>query len=74
MTAVVPADLLNAGRSIPAAFTHMADRFSGLLSSPSSLVYPTQQPLVPQNPAPPAMNPPDLKAFYNNAVQSVSTI
>jgi hypothetical protein len=46
MTSILPEELVNVGRSVPSAFGHLADKFNGELSHPSSMVYPTQQPHV----------------------------
>jgi len=46
VSTVLPEELVNVGRAIPSALGHLADKFNGDLSHPSSLVYPTQQPHV----------------------------
>ena len=74
INAIVPDDILTLGRTIPAAAGHAYDRFTGVLSSPSSLVYPTQQPLVPTVTAERAMRPPDIMKMYNNNNNLVSKI
>ena len=74
LSAVLPDDLVNAGRSVPAAFGHFADKFNGVISSPSSMVYPTQQPLVAQVTGSNALTPPDIKAMYSSAVGSVAAM
>jgi hypothetical protein len=72
ITAIVPEDLLNIGRSIPAAAGNLMDRFNGSISSASSQVYPTQQPLVPQSQQNNmTVNPPDINAAYERAVSAV---
>jgi hypothetical protein len=71
---IVPDDILTLGRTIPAAAGHAYDRFTGVLSSPSSLVYPTQQPLVSTVSTETAMRPPDIMKMYNNNNNLVSKI
>ena len=46
ISTILPEELVNMGRSVPSAFGHLADKFNGDLSHPSSMVYPTQQPHV----------------------------
>ena len=46
MSSIIPEEALNVGRSVPSALGHAYDKFTGVLSTPSSMVYPTQQPLV----------------------------
>lgn len=46
ITTLLPEEVVNVGRSIPAGIGHMYDKFNGTISTPSSLVYPTQQPAV----------------------------
>lgn len=76
ISAIVPDDLLNIGRSIPAAAGHMYDKFNGSLSSPSSLVYPTQQPLaaLASPDASRMMKPADLQEMYNINNNRISKI
>lgn len=80
ISAIVPQDILNVGRSIPAAAGHMYDKFNGSLSMPSSLVYPTQQPLVSPSATSAMLGPPgyyakpqtDILQMYNNNNNLVS--
>ena len=46
MSSILPEEAINVGRSVPSAIGHAYDKFTGVLSTPSSMVYPTQQPLV----------------------------
>jgi hypothetical protein len=46
ISTILPEELVNMGRSVPSALGHLADKFNGDLSHPSSMVYPTQQPHV----------------------------
>jgi hypothetical protein len=70
LSTLVPHDALNVFRSIPAAAGHMFDRFNGVISSPSSQVYPTDQPVALKN-----INsgnninitPPNINKFYTDA-------
>ena len=77
MSSVFPLEMINIGRSIPAGIGHMYDRFNGATSSPSSMVYPTQQPLASVSSGTGAnrmMTPPDLTKMYisnNNAVSRI---
>jgi hypothetical protein len=73
---ILPQDVVNLGRSLPAAAGHMYDRFNGALSSASSMVYPTEQPLAALA-APDAsrmMKPPDMLKMYNTNNNLVSKI
>jgi hypothetical protein len=74
LNTVIPDDILTLGRVVPAAAGHAYDRFNGVISSPSSLVYPTQQPLVPSVSSDTAMRPPDILKMYNNNNNLVSKI
>ena len=76
VAALVPQEALNIGRSVPAAFGHAYDKFSGVLSSPSSLVYPTQQPLAVGADMGPSrmMPPPDIMGMYKNANNTVAAL
>jgi hypothetical protein len=74
MSTIFPDDAVNAVRSVPAAFGHLSDKFNGLISSPSSMVYPTQQPFVQQIQDPKIITPPDIKAIYNHAASRVQGI
>jgi hypothetical protein len=75
VSTVVPEDLLNAGRYIPAAAGNLMDRFNGLIPSASSQVYPTQQPLaLSTQQASSNVSPPDVNAAYNRAISSVQSM
>ena len=77
ITTLLPEELVNIGRAVPASVGHMYDRFNGSLSSPSSLVYPTQQPLAHVSTGASTsrmMTPPDLVKFYNTNNNNVSRI
>jgi hypothetical protein len=78
VSSVLPLEMVNIGRSIPAGLGHMYDRFNGSLSSPSSMVFPTQQPLASvvsgSDTTNRMMTPPDLTKMYienNNAVSRI---
>ena len=72
---ILPDDVVNLTRSIPAAGGNLMDRFNGNIPSASSQVYPTQQPLallahrsagtVPQ---------PNINSAYTRAVQQVPAL
>jgi hypothetical protein len=74
VSSIVPDEIVNFGRAIPAAAGHFMDKFNGNISSASSMVYPTQQPLIPQVNSGNAISPPDLKNIYNIANRAVSEI
>jgi hypothetical protein len=76
VAALVPQEALNIGRSVPAAFGHAYDKFTGVLSTPSSLVYPTQQPLAIGTDVGSArmMPPPDIMGMYKNANNTVAAL
>ena len=74
MSTLLPDDAVNAFRSVPAAFGHLSDKFNGLVSSPSSMVYPTQQPLIQNIQDMKVITPPDIKAIYTAAASRVQGI
>jgi hypothetical protein len=74
ISGILPDEIMNIGRSVPAAVGHFADRFNGVISTPSSMVYPTQQPLVPNVNATNVLNPVDIQRIYNNANASVLAV
>ena len=75
VSSILPDEIVNIGRSIPASVGHMVDKFNGTISSPSSLVYPTQQPHVYQgSPGASSMPPIDVMSAFNRANASVSPI
>lgn len=73
-SSMVPMELLNMGRSIPAAAGHMYDKFSGLNSSASSMVYPTDQPaaLSGKGSAGFTIAPPNINSLYSSANNTVA--
>ena len=73
-SALIPDDVLNIGRSIPAGIGHMYDKFVGVASTPSSMVYPTEQPLVPDVTVERMMRPPDIVSMYNANNNAVSQL
>ena len=70
---ILPEEIVNVGRSVPAAFGHLADKFNGELSHPSSMVYPTDQPYVYSDGSrgaliqPNGMSMTDIKSAYDAA-------
>jgi len=70
-TSILPDDVVNLGRSIPAGLGNMYNSYTGLSPVPSSFVYPTQQPVIP-NVSQPTMSPPDIMGIYNTANNQVS--
>jgi len=75
VTALLPQEIVNIGRSVPASVGHMYDRFNGATPSASSMVYPTNQPLVKNIYMTDAGTAPvDLTAIYNSKNNIVSTI
>jgi hypothetical protein len=76
MSTILPDDVVNAARSVPAAFGHFADRFNGLNSMPSSMVYPTDQLQVYRTAdtaaAKPAFVPSDIGGIYQGVRTALS--
>lgn len=71
---LLPEEVVTLGRVPIAAAGHAYDRFTGVLSSPSSMVYPTEQPLVPTTKTDTMMRPPDILKMYNTNNNFVSKI
>ena len=71
ISSILPAEVTNIGRSVPAAVGHFSDKFNGVISSPSSMVYPTQQPLVGKVDATTIFKPVDLQSVYQSANNAV---
>jgi hypothetical protein len=76
ISTILPDEIVNIGRSVPAAVGHMADKFNGVISSGSSQVYPTQQPNIYQPPSSGAMasRPIDIMGAFNRANASAGSI
>jgi len=76
ISGILPDEIVNFGRFIPSSLGHLADRFQGVVSSPSSLVYPTQQPHVVQGSSTSTaqMAPVDVMGAFNKANASVLSI
>ena len=76
ISTILPDEIVNIGRSVPAAVGHMADKFNGVISSGSSQVYPTQQPNIYQPPTSGAMatSPIDIMGAFNRANASAGSI
>ena len=77
ISSILPDEIVNIGRSVPSSLGHLADKFNGSISSPSSLVYPTQQPHVYQGSSgatAPQMAPIDVQDAFNRANMSVGSI
>ena len=74
VTALLPEEVVNIGRSVPAAAGHMYDKFNGSLSPASTHVYPTQQPLIPQALSEQLMKPPDIMKMYTSNNNLVSKL
>ena len=77
VSSILPDEIVNIGRSIPASLGHMVDKFNGTISMPSSLVYPTQQPHVYQgsgSTAAPQMPPIDIMSEFNKANLSAPSV
>jgi len=72
MSSIVPEDILNIGRSIPAAANNFMDKYNGLTPEASSHVYPTQQPLVQQTQqANTSITPPNIPNLLRSNIASV---
>ena len=70
---LLPDEIVNIGRSVPAALGRMTDQYNGVLSHPSDYVYPTQQNAVPiSRGGVPNVYVPNMGANYSAALQSVS--
>ena len=76
VSTILPDEIVNIGRSLPAAVGHMADKFNGVISSGSSQVYPTQQPNIYQPPSSGAIasRPIDIMGAFNRANASAGSI
>ena len=77
VSSILPDEIVNIGRSIPASLGHMVDKFNGTISMPSSLVYPTQQPHVYQgsgSTTAPQMPPIDIMKAFTTANSSVPSV
>jgi hypothetical protein len=74
LSSLVPDDILNITRSVPAAVGHMYDKFNGVTSMPSTMVYPTEQPLIPDVAIDRMMRPPDISKMYNNNNNMISRL
>jgi hypothetical protein len=70
---MLPQDLVNAARSSVSSVLNLGDKFSGQLSPASRMVYPTQQPLVPQV-ATNINTPPDILQMHTQAGIDVSNM
>jgi hypothetical protein len=69
MSKIIPQDILNISRSIPAAASNMMDRFNGLSPQPDNQVYPTQQPIIQQlQKTPTNITPPDITKAFREAM------
>ena len=80
LTKLMPEELVNVGRSVPAAFGNLADKFKGDIPHPSSKVYPTEQPHVYSSEDrgnlinPDTISIDDITNIYNNANNEISGI
>ena len=73
-TTLVPQEIVNITRALPAGLGHMYDRYSGAISSGSSMVYPTDQPNVKPHYVDSGPPPPDIAGIYNTKNSLVSRI
>lgn len=82
LSTLLPDEIVNIGRSIPATLGQMYDRFDGSISPASTHVYPTDQPLAVSSTQRSLIGPPgfyampqtDLLKMYNNNNNIVSRI
>ena len=75
VTSLFPQEILNISRSVPAGLGHMYDKFNGTASSASSMVYPTQQPIVISSATSGEMiRPSNINKFYSDSNDLVSKI
>jgi hypothetical protein len=73
LSRLLPDEIINIGRSVPAALGRMTDQYKGVLSQPSDFVYPTQQNAVPiSRGGLPNVYVPNMGANYDTALQSVT--
>ena len=73
-TTLVPQELVNITRALPAGLGHMYDRYNGSISSGSSMVYPTDQPNVKPFYVDVGPPPSDIASIYNAKNSLVSKI
>ena len=73
-TTLVPQELVNITRALPAGLGHMYDRYNGAISSGSSMVYPTDQPNVKALYVDAGPRPTDIAGIYNAKNSLVSKI
>ena len=74
VTALLPQEFVSIGRALPAGLGHMYDKFNGATPAASSMVYPTDQPLVKQIYADAGTAPTDISRIYNQKNLLVSGI
>ena len=74
ISGILPDELVNIGRSVPAAVGHIADKFNGEISTPSSHVFPTQQPHVTDIDRNTIISPVNMKQIYDAANAEVISI
>ena len=74
VTTLLPEEIVSIGRSLPAGLGHMYDRFNGSTPSASSMVYPTDQPLVQKTSTDIGTPPSDIVKIYNQKNNLVSGI
>lgn len=74
---IIPEEILNGTRYLASKVGHISDNFKGVESSPSSMVYPTQQPyaekILSSNNTKIDL-PPNIKDLYINAHNTVDSI
>jgi len=73
-TTLVPQEIVNITRALPAGLGHMYDRYNGAISSGSSMVYPTDQPNVKPLYVDIGPAPSDIVSIYNAKNSLVSKI
>lgn len=72
---IIPSELLNGTRHLASKIGHISDNFKGVESSPSSMVYPTQQPYAENIVNNTKIDlPPNIKDLYLKAHNSVDGI
>jgi len=74
ISGILPNELVNIGRSVPAAVGHLADKFNGEIPSHSSRVFPTQQPHVIDIDRNVSISPVNMSEIYNAANAEVTAI
>ena len=74
LSSILPDEITNFGRVVPSTAGQFMDKLNGVNSSPSSQVYPTQQPLVAMPNTRSTISPPNITSIYNRSNDSVAAL